>query len=611
MFLNQISTVRLTFLFLATVLFAHADISVTAQFQPAQIALGDQAQYIVAITETSSTEQPSPERMTSLPIPQSGGLTLRNGRVSTSQRSTIVNFKAEHSVTQNLIIEATAPRIGNFTIPAYDFTYKGQTYTAPAATLRVVERPADAPPPVNEMIFLKVDAPQQLYIGQTANIQLKLYLHEQVRYRGYENFDRSADGFTISELPEASESIERQGEHRYQVLTWPLSITPIQTGDQDLNFEFSIVAQIPEQRSARDPFGRNSPFGNSVFDNFFSRSERFNLYTEPTQIEVLPLPQDGKPSNFSGAIGDFSIQVATDAENARVGEPIMLSLKVAGQGNFDRISGPALAESKDWRSYKPESSMEPTGANSMQGVKRFDYVFIPQAAGKRMLPEVTFSYFDPEDKEYVELSAPPIAVTVAPSLQPQMSATPTPAKVSEQATPTTNLNKTLTPEEALLTLDYRPEPGRPIGFTAIKEPLFYIANATALCALIGTALFLRKSRRLRTDSAYAQSKAVNQELKQALAALKDAESQQNVADFYHHAQTAIRLAASKRFAENLRAAELTQLQATFKQPPLNDAVIEATRQIFNKADALRFSGQAPQSDLRAARQQLDTILKAL
>ncbi|MGJ8653328.1 MAG: BatD family protein [Opitutaceae bacterium] len=598
-------------LYLATAALALAEVTVTASFQPASIHLGDTAQYIVAIKETSDSGKPEIERVTSLPIPHAGGLTLQNGRTSTSQQSTIRNLDVQHSITQSLIIEAIAPRVGNFTIPRYTLTYKGNTYTAPAATLNVTERPANAPPPINEMIFLKVDAPEELYIGQTTQIELKLYVHEQARYRGYDNFNRSADGFTVSELPEPTDVVERIGDSRYQVISWPLTITPIQAGPQDLNFEFSVVAEIPQQNNRRDPFGRSNSFGNSIFDSFFSRSERFNLFNEPTQINVLPLPESGQPDSFSGAVGDFRMELSTDAEGARVGEPIMLSMKITGTGNFDRISGPKLPESPTWRSYDPESTMEAASTNSSKETKRFDYVLIPMKPGKHTLPAVKFSFFDPKDKTYIELDAPPISVDVAPSLQPQYN-----APVTSQTTETKNaevlsLQKQLNPEEALLTLDYRPRAVAPSGFAILKQPLFYLMNLLVAIALGVAIWILRKRQRLATDKDYAQRQAARAELKVAVAASKQAAQNSDAVEFFRHAQEAIRLAATARFGQNLRAAELAQVQPLFEANKIAESAIEATAHIFAQADALRFSGQSAQADLNAAREQLETVLKAL
>jgi hypothetical protein len=595
-------------LLLITAGLTQAEVTVSARFQPSTVLLGDSAQYLVTIKESSTSEMPEVERITTLPVPQIRGLELINGRIATPRRERVsINFKTEYAITQNLVIEAATEKAGDYTIPRFAFTYKGNTYTAPAATLTVIERPADAPPPIDELIFLKVNTPEQLYIGQSANIELKLYIHEKARYRGIDNFQREADSFTVSELPEGTESVERIGNYRYQVITWPLTITPIQSGLSALNFELSVVAEVPQQGNGRG----NSTFGSSIFDNFFSRSERFNLFNEPTEIEVLPLPQEGQPKSFSGAIGDFSIQVATDAEDSRVGEPIMLSLKVSGTGNFDRISGPNLPESVDWRSYEPEAHTEFSEAQTLKGVKRFDYVFIPQKAGKRMLPEVAFSFFDPNERSYVELSAPPIPVEVAASQEPQFIA-PVAAQDTPAPTAALELTKRLSPEEALLILDYRPTPSASSGFTIIQQPIFYVLNTLALAVIASAAGYLHKRRRLTTDKDYARQHAARLEYKNTLAALNAAQAKGNEATFYQLGQEAVRLAATVHFRENLRAADLHTLKIRLHAKPGNDALIETTTRLFEKADSLRFSGRAATSiDLHAARKQLDTILKAL
>ena len=187
---------------------ASAELSVTTVFNPPRSAMGDRAQYVVEIKETSNSKQPDVDRITSLPISQTGGLELSNGRTSSSQQTSIINGVAEYSVTQQLIIDAKPPRVGSFETHPSTFHSKGQTLRAPAATLSVVERPTDAAPTTDELIFLKTDTPDQLYVGQTTPIQLKLYISEGVRLSALNSFDRSADAFTMSERPESQERTE-------------------------------------------------------------------------------------------------------------------------------------------------------------------------------------------------------------------------------------------------------------------------------------------------------------------------------------------------------------------------------------------------------------------
>lgn len=586
---------------------APAKIDVSASFNPPRIAMGDRAQYVVEIKETSDQSKPEAERVTRLPIPQSGGLELMNGRSSSSQQTSILNGVAEYSVTQQLIIDAKPPRVGSFTIPTYTFRYKGQTLRAPAATLTVVERPADAEPPTDELIFLRTDTPEQLYVGQTTPIQLKLYISENVRLTGLNSFDRSADGFTISELPDNQESTELHNGRRYRVLTWPLTITPIQTGAQDLNFQFTVSANLPGQNNRRDPFGGRG-FG-GIFDDFFGRSERFTVYTEPTTVDVLPLPAADQPDSFTGAIGDFAMEVYTDRESTRAGEPIMLSIEISGRGNFERINGPVIPESADWRSYAPESKFQPRAeGKALRGTKRFDYVMIPNKAGKLEIPGVEFAYFEPEAKRYTRLNAPPLPIEVSPSDRPARAPAPTnqaPSAPSVEALP---LQKELSMEEALLTLDYRPKATRRASGKLLEDPRFWGVQALLALALTGTALGLRRTRRLAEDPAFAGRV---QAKRAAAAAAKYARQANDPETFYAQAQTAVRLAMTARSGQSLRTADRQELAAAMQREGTATEAIEATRRLFAAADALRFAGNAPTADLASAKQELERILKAI
>ena len=596
-------TLFLWFLALST----SAEISVTTIFNPPRIALGDKAQYILEIKETDTSRQPEIESVTSLPIPQSGGLDLTNGRTSTSQQTSIINGAREYSVTQQLIIDADAPRIGTFTLPTYVFQYKGQTLRAPAATLQVVERAADAGPTTDELIFLKADTPDQLYIGQTTTLQLKLYIATNVRLSSLSSFDRSADGFTISELPGSQETSEIFNGRSYRVLNSTLSITPIQTGPQDLNFQCTVSASLPGQNNrSRDPLGGRG-FGSSLFDDFFTRSERLNLKTKPKTVEVLALPTNDEPASFTGAIGDFAMQVYTDRNQTKEGEPIMLSVEISGSGNFDRINGPTIPETAQWRSYEPESNFQSrSGGSALLGTKRFDYVMIPKQAGALEIPEIHFAYFEPETQRYTQLSSPAIEIEVSPSDRP---AAP-PGKITQTAPPPSMeilpLQQELTVEEALLTLDYLPSSSHQTSHW--NNPRFWSINALIAVGFVTIGLVLRRKRRLKEDLTYAEQQSAKRELRTTKAAAQQAKVAD---DFYAQAQNAIRLAVTYRSGENHRTANIDTLCAAMLKTGLSEQAISQTSRLFATADALRFAGKKSNGDLDEAKSELEGILRAL
>lgn len=285
----------------------------------------------------------------------------------------------------------------------------------------------------------------------------------------------------------------------------------------------------------------------------------------------------------------------------------MLSLKISGSGNFDRIKGPEMPKTRGWRNYKPESTFEPNDSQPLKGMKRFDYVFIPETAGSRKLPEVTFSYFDPNIEKYVELSAPALTVKVAPSDRPAVATVVELEADQQGSAPTINLTKALSPEELLTTLDYRPRKGRHIEKDLLSSPLFYGLNGAAFLALTTSVIVICRRKRLHQNADYALVHQAKQALK---VTVKEAQSN-DAAVFYRCAQDAIRLAATVHMKRSLRSADFAELEVSFKQCQVADAVIEQARSLFNEANNHRFSGQNHSTDLQHARTQLNTILKAL
>lgn len=595
---------KITLLLLLACSQLHAGVEVLSRFEPPRVAVGNTARYVVEVIDSDTDAFASAEQVTALPIPPINGITFRNARTSTSQHTSIINGRAEYSVTQQITVDAIPSSTGTYAVSDYFIDYKNTRLKVPAVSLDVVERSANAAPTTNELIFIDLNPPETLYVGQKETILLKLYIASDVRLGDY-RLEGNSDGFITNGGPptEPSKSVEVVNGRRYRVFSWPLTITPISSGKQGLDFQFTLIAQLPNRQNSR-----NSPFGNSIFDDLFARTERLNVYSRPTQINVLPLPADNQPKSFSGAVGQFNISVNTDTDSTRANEPIMLSIKLSGQGNFDRIQAPKLPKTEGWRSYPPESIFEKDDAHQLGGMKRFDYVFIPEKAGTLELPEVRFSFFDPDIKEYVELTSPEITVEVASSNVPVASTSATPSsETGNNTSPRPNLTKSLSSEELLITLDYRPKKGRDLPTGSLFTSSFYWLNGS-LFAIVSLAAVLSYRRKLVLQSPhYGLVKTAREELKTALN--KTAGS--DPATFFSNAQKAVRLAATIRLKSNFRAADSPTLEAHFRQTGVAETTIELTRSLFETAEAYRFSSQNQTVDLDEFRRQLKTLLKAL
>jgi hypothetical protein len=151
--------------------------------------------------------------------------------------------------------------------------------------------------------------------------------------------------------------------------------------------------------------------------SFGSRQIPFEINMPSKKIEVLPLPEEGKPANFTGAIGSFSLDsVTVEPDALTVGEPCTIFVKIVGIGNFPRIQEPKLDAKDDWKTYKAKSSFtdESNGLSNI-GIKTFEYTVVPRKPDIPYAPEVLFNYFDPIAKRYVEVKSNPVPVSVAPT----------------------------------------------------------------------------------------------------------------------------------------------------------------------------------------------------
>ena len=133
---------------------------------------------------------------------------------------------------------------------------------------------------------------------------------------------------------------------------------------------------------------------------------------------MLPLPPDAPPS-FTGAIGQFNWIVRANTTNLNAGEPITLTIAVAGTGNLDSISLPSWTW-QDFKAYQPNSSIETSDPLGLRGRKTFELVVVPEHSGLKEIPELTWSFFDPAAKAYKTLAhqAIPIEVRAAAGGQP-------------------------------------------------------------------------------------------------------------------------------------------------------------------------------------------------
>jgi len=125
------------------------------------------------------------------------------------------------------------------------------------------------------------------------------------------------------------------------------------------------------------------------------------IKSAPRNVTVLPLPAQGQPGNFSGAIGKFTIQATVDNNKLPAGENNQLHIRIAGTGNLDGVAVPEIKWPANIQAYDPRDSQSVNKAQfPMPRSLDFDIPFIGNKEGGVKIPPIVFNYFNPDTKKY-------------------------------------------------------------------------------------------------------------------------------------------------------------------------------------------------------------------
>jgi hypothetical protein len=238
----------------------------------------------------------------------------------------------------------------------------------------------------------------------------------------------SFSGFSVFEMVQPGQgniTQEELGGRQYNALLIRKSqLYPLRSGDLVIE-PVGLDNTVTFYREGKTNRGQ-APAG-SVFDqmmrDFWGESQtagvpekdQLNLHTDSVVIHVKPLPETGKPADFSGAVGQFSLQSNLTGISLKTNETDTLVLIVSGKGNLPMINAPALHLPGGLESYDPSAKEELNQTVSpIQGRKIFQYIFTANKAGAFTIPSIVFSYFDPQTAAYKTDSTAPLLLKVLP-----------------------------------------------------------------------------------------------------------------------------------------------------------------------------------------------------
>jgi hypothetical protein len=385
---------------------------------------------------------------------------------------------------------------------------------------------------------------------------------------------------------------------QYVANTWHILVTPLKSGDQTLQLTQPLMIMV--QGRNNDPFG-SGVFGPMQFG--FAQQQQVNIESTPLDLNVQSLPEEGRPTHFTGGIGTFSVEEPSLSTNdLQVGSPVTLKLTVSGQGNFDRLRPPVLDLGTNWRSYTPKDSFEPKDATGYHGIKTFEYVIMPLSENISELPGPEFNFFNPETKAYVELPLKSIPVKIRPAAPGQT--VPLPVVMNAPAVPT---KPQLVGPHIEAGTWQSPQPR-----LALQSPVFWATQVIPAIALAGLVITRRRKLRLENDPVYARQLKAFQQATAHVAEARAVAAKGQVPEFYTIAQRALQEAATHDRLNAAAAMTWQEFDAHLAAKNFSTELRQQVREIFDAGDALRFGGLSPdQADLTQATERLDKLVKKL
>ena len=328
---------------------------------------------------------------------------------------------------------------GEFTIGQATIEIDGKTYKTLPVKITVtaaIDKPKDPNDPnyiASEKIHLVAEISNgNPYLNEAITVVYKLYVAQNTGVRNWREIDSPRYNDFWSQNIDVKGIDIKQGayngeDYRYVVLRKTV-LYPQKTGKLTIEpLSLDITVEVPSNR--RDVFGRS--FMSTVNRTVASRNRVIN---------VKPLPENGKPENFSGAVGSFDFKVTTNKESLKATEALELKVSVSGKGNLKlfRLPKPILPSALEV--YEPEHSEKVnTRTSGMQGTISDSYTVVPNFQGSYPIPKVSFSYFDLKTKQYKTLTSERLIIEVNEGPQSAGSTNNTPGVLTENIIPA-NLN---------------------------------------------------------------------------------------------------------------------------------------------------------------------------
>lgn len=344
------------------------------------------------------------------------------GGPNQSQSMQVINGTVTQSNSISYVL--VAQKKGTYTIGAASIESGGKTKKTEPVKIQVVDNdPNGAAAQRNknqqrkteaeqlkEYVFVKATVDKrEAYVGEKVTVTYKLYsrlnlsgldLEEPTRFTGFWTQDlQTLYGRNIQKKRE-----NYQGQVYDIVELQQTLLYPQRSGDLSID-ALSILAKVQIPRKAKTYMEQFWGGGYDV--------KEVVAASKPIKLKVKALPSKGKPSDFSGAVGKFSMKMKANKDSLTANESVNVTIDISGSGNLPLINAPKLDFPADFEVYDPDTKNNfQTNYNGSNGSKSFNYLVIPRHSGEFKIKPYKFTYFDLSTEKYNTIEAKPISLHV-------------------------------------------------------------------------------------------------------------------------------------------------------------------------------------------------------
>jgi len=574
----QIAFTKLSSLFTALLLLAvcasGAEPKVRVSLSSPTVGVGESVDYELTIEGAEAPRNP--------PALSVDGLEVRG--TSQSSQLSIVNFDVTRRVT--ITYTLVPKREGKFTIPEMEVQVDGRLLKTQPVMLTVT--PGESANEAGDFAFAKIWIDKKsLYIGEVAAVEVRLYVDANSITEVRSMPTLNGDGFTTQQFGQPVKRRVQLAGKTYALASFLTVITPgkagkLNVGPVPMNLLFSLPGR---NRQRVDILGRS-----------LEPAQEMIVTAPALEIDVKPLPVEGRPKDFSGAIGKFEFEATGTPDRVKIGEPVSMKLTIKGHGNFDRIGQPPLADPEGWTPYTAKQQFTGGENGTTVGVKTFELPVTPTAR-KSTMPVFAFSFFDSEAGRYVTLKnaaspltveGEPVPVAVAPT--PKIENPSEPPKSEPKAPPVQDILANL-PDLGAASAGFDPRTLPAIFFGVMFAPLPLIL-----------ALMAWRARKL--DGNAARLAALRKERTALMARVKNASERAEVLD------AAVKALQIQSTLDSGRNGIEWDIAAILDSRKLDGGGEEAVRELFEARNQLLYAGASRGGD-RIRATERDRVLEAV